>query len=154
MENYDKSNYSKCNYGKCNHYGKCNLWQVWLMSNVTYGKCYLWQKYYVKCNYGKNIMANETEPLWGTLNRNSTSWGIFFVVTLSLTFISLNFFFKSCSFSDIKFYFVGLQGCINVSLENQVFLFSQCPFLELYIILKLLKMAPLFVKRVKPSLSA
>ena len=24
--------------------------------------CYLWQKYYVKCNYGKNIMANETEP--------------------------------------------------------------------------------------------
>ena len=27
-----------CNYGKCNHYGKCNLWQVWLMSSVTYGK--------------------------------------------------------------------------------------------------------------------
>ena len=33
------------------------------MASVTYGKCYLWQKYYVKCNYGKNIMANETEPL-------------------------------------------------------------------------------------------
>ena len=32
------------------------------MASVTYGKCYLWQKYYVKCNYGKNIMANETEP--------------------------------------------------------------------------------------------
>ena len=27
------------------------------MASVTYGKCYLWQKYYVKCNYGKNIMA-------------------------------------------------------------------------------------------------
>ena len=33
------------------------------MASVTYGKCYLWQKYYVKCNYGKNIMANETEPI-------------------------------------------------------------------------------------------
>ena len=22
----------------------------------------LWQKYYGKCNYGKSIMANETEP--------------------------------------------------------------------------------------------
>ena len=33
------------------------------MASVTYGKCYLWQKYYVKCNYGKNIMANETEPM-------------------------------------------------------------------------------------------
>ncbi len=33
-----------------------------IMASVTYGKCYLWQKYYVKCNYGKNIMANETEP--------------------------------------------------------------------------------------------
>ena len=33
------------------------------MTSVTYGKCYLWQKYYVKYNYGKNIMANETEPL-------------------------------------------------------------------------------------------
>ena len=32
------------------------------MASVTYGKCSLWQKYYVKCNYGKNIMANETEP--------------------------------------------------------------------------------------------
>ena len=35
---------------------------VTIMASVTYGKCYLWQKYYVKCNYGKNIMANETEP--------------------------------------------------------------------------------------------
>ena len=35
------------------------------MASVTYGKCYLWQKYYVKCNYGKNTMANETEPLYG-----------------------------------------------------------------------------------------
>ena len=43
-------------------YGKCDLWQGELMASVTYGKCYLWQKYYVKCNYGKNIMANETEP--------------------------------------------------------------------------------------------
>ena len=33
------------------------------MASVTYGKCYLWQKYYGKCNYGKSIMANETEPL-------------------------------------------------------------------------------------------
>ena len=32
------------------------------MVSVTYGKCYLWQKYYGKCNYGKSIMANETEP--------------------------------------------------------------------------------------------
>ena len=32
------------------------------MASVTYGKCYLWQKYYGKCNYGKSIMANETEP--------------------------------------------------------------------------------------------
>ena len=32
------------------------------MASVTYGKCYLWQKYYVKRNYGKNIMAIETEP--------------------------------------------------------------------------------------------
>ena len=37
---------------------------MWLMASVTYGNCYLWQKYYGKCNYGKNIMANETEP-WG-----------------------------------------------------------------------------------------
>ena len=37
-------------------YSKCDLWQVLLMANV------LWQKYYGKCNYGKNIMANETEP--------------------------------------------------------------------------------------------
>ena len=34
------------------------------MASVTYGKCNLWQKYYVKCNYGKNIMANETEPFF------------------------------------------------------------------------------------------
>ena len=27
------------------------------MTSVTYGKCYLWQRY-----YGKNNMANETEP--------------------------------------------------------------------------------------------
>ena len=33
------------------------------MVSVTYGKCYLWQKYYGKCNYGKSIMANGTEPL-------------------------------------------------------------------------------------------
>ena len=32
------------------------------MASVTYGKCYLWQRYYGKCNYGKDIMANETEP--------------------------------------------------------------------------------------------
>ena len=30
---------------------------VTIMASVT-----SWQKYYVKCNYGKNIMANETEP--------------------------------------------------------------------------------------------
>ena len=35
---------------------------VTIMASVTYGKCYLWQKYYGKCNYGKSIMANETEP--------------------------------------------------------------------------------------------
>jgi len=39
------------------------------MASVTYGKCSLWQKYYVKCNYGKNIMANETEPGGGGKNR-------------------------------------------------------------------------------------
>ena len=33
------------------------------MASLIYGKCYLWQMYYGKCNYGKNIMANETEPL-------------------------------------------------------------------------------------------
>jgi len=32
------------------------------MASVTYDKCYLWQRYYGKCNYGKDIMANETEP--------------------------------------------------------------------------------------------
>ena len=32
------------------------------MASVTYGKCYLRQMYYGKCNYGKNTMANETEP--------------------------------------------------------------------------------------------
>ena len=41
----------QCNYCKCNHYGKCNIWQMY------YGKCN-----YGKNNYGKNIMANETEP--------------------------------------------------------------------------------------------
>ena len=35
---------------------------VTIMASVTYGKCYLWQRYYGKCNYGKSIMANETEP--------------------------------------------------------------------------------------------
>ena len=35
---------------------------VTIMASVTYDKCYLWQMYYGKCNYGKNIMANETEP--------------------------------------------------------------------------------------------
>ena len=35
-----------------------------IMASVTYGKCYLWQKYYGKCNYGKSIMANETEPIF------------------------------------------------------------------------------------------
>jgi len=34
-----------------------------IMASVIYGKCYLWQMYYGKCNYGKSIMANETEPL-------------------------------------------------------------------------------------------
>ena len=37
--------------------------RVTIMASVTYGKC--------KCNYGKNIMANETEPvkvpLWDNL---------------------------------------------------------------------------------------
>ena len=32
------------------------------MASVTHGKCYLWQRYYGKCNYGKDTMANETEP--------------------------------------------------------------------------------------------
>ncbi len=39
-------------------YGKCYLWQVLFMASVTYGK----DIYYGKCNYGKSIMANETEP--------------------------------------------------------------------------------------------
>ena len=34
------------------------------MARVTYGKCYLWQKHYGKRNYGKSIMANETEPFF------------------------------------------------------------------------------------------
>ena len=34
---------------------------VTIMASVTYGKCNLWQRYYGKCNYGKSIMANETE---------------------------------------------------------------------------------------------
>ena len=38
-------------------YGKCDL------AGVTYGKCYIWQMYYGKNIYGKNIMANETEPI-------------------------------------------------------------------------------------------
>ena len=46
------------------------------MASVTYGKCYLWQKYYVKCNYGKNIMANETEPNKGILNKGILNKGI------------------------------------------------------------------------------
>ena len=29
-----KSDFSKWNYSECNYYGKCNLWQVWLMENV------------------------------------------------------------------------------------------------------------------------
>ncbi len=33
-----------------------------IMASVTYDKCNLWQRYYGKCNYGKGIMANETEP--------------------------------------------------------------------------------------------
>ena len=33
-----------------------------IMASVTYGKCYLWQRYYEKCNFGKSIMAYETEP--------------------------------------------------------------------------------------------
>ena len=45
------------------------------MASVTYGKCYLWQKYYVKCNYGKNIMANETEPLGGLVDGKCTWLG-------------------------------------------------------------------------------
>ena len=32
------------------------------MASVTYGMCYLWQRYYAKCNYGKSIIATETEP--------------------------------------------------------------------------------------------
>ena len=32
------------------------------MASVIYGKCYFWQMYYGKCNHGKSIMANETEP--------------------------------------------------------------------------------------------
>ena len=37
------------------------------MASVIYVNCYLWQMYYGKrdydkCNYGKSIMANETEP--------------------------------------------------------------------------------------------
>ena len=40
-------------------YGKCDLWHVYCL---TYSKCYWCQRYYGKCNYGKSIMANETEP--------------------------------------------------------------------------------------------
>ena len=35
---------------------------VTIMASVTYGKRNLWQRYYGKRNYGKDIMANETEP--------------------------------------------------------------------------------------------
>ena len=72
------------------------------MASVTYGKCYLWQRYYGKCNYGKDIMANETEPLWNlipceqlcvfkmiyNLSKNSfTKWTK--IKTKSLLFINL-----------------------------------------------------------------
>ena len=36
------------------------------MASVIYCKCYLWQIYYGKCNYGKSIMANETEPFYSS----------------------------------------------------------------------------------------
>ena len=45
------------------------------MASVTYGKCNLWQKYYVKCNNGKNIMANETELFFFILVY-STKYGL------------------------------------------------------------------------------
>ena len=32
------------------------------MASVIYGNCYLRQMDYGKCNYGKSIMTNETEP--------------------------------------------------------------------------------------------
>ena len=38
---------------------------------MAYDKCNLWQRYYGKCNYGKSIMANETEPIWMVGSFNS-----------------------------------------------------------------------------------
>ena len=38
------------------------------MANVIYGKYLIWHTYYGKCNYGKRIMANVTEPLYPCLS--------------------------------------------------------------------------------------
>ena len=48
------------------------------MASVTYGKCYSWQRYYGKCYYGKDIMANETEQLRTIVNikNNNELWKI------------------------------------------------------------------------------
>ena len=43
------------------NYGKCNLWQGQYMASVSYGKCIMTN--YGKSIYGKNVMANETEPI-------------------------------------------------------------------------------------------
>ena len=39
--------------------------RVTIMVTFTYGKCALWQTNYGKCNYGKTIMENVTEPILG-----------------------------------------------------------------------------------------
>ena len=44
------------------------------MASVTYGKCYKWQRYYGKCNYGKDSMANETEPVKILVFLSSFEW--------------------------------------------------------------------------------
>ena len=61
--NYGKSNYTKKNYGKCNYYGKCNLWQVWLMASVTYGKCIMANVIMAKIIIAKILWQMKLSPL-------------------------------------------------------------------------------------------
>ena len=81
------------------------------MASVTYGKCNLWQKYYVKCNYGKNIMANETEPFCSIYFFSVLKFG-----KLQEKKMFRIFNFKICNISQI---FVKLLKFKNPQKTNQ-----------------------------------
>ena len=69
------------------------------MVNVTYGKCYLWQTYYGKCNYGKYIIANVTEP-----NK---------VDSFTCIFVKVKGFFEMQTFHEKNiFWFILLIFCV------------------------------------------